>query len=106
MMVLYLEALAGIALSLSILMAIAWLVQQRTGNSGRVDAIRASPVGLVGAGSALWPVAGGAPGPWQWLVAALVAIRQMLRSRGAHSHDCQSCTSMLFPLPPRKGVVT
>jgi steroid 5-alpha reductase family enzyme len=103
MMVLYLEALAGIALSLSILMAIAWLVQQRTGNSGRVDAIRASPVGLVGAGSALWPVAGGAPGPWQWLVAALVAIRQMLRSRGARS---QSRTSMLFPLPPQKGVVT
>ena len=106
MMVLYLEALAGIALSLSILMAIAWLVQQRTGNSGRVDTIRASSVGLVGAGSALWPVAGGAPGPRQWLVAALMAIWQMLRSRGARYHDYQSRTSMFFPLPPQKGVVT
>ena len=36
---LYLEALAAIALSLSALMAIAWLVQQRTGNSGWVDTI-------------------------------------------------------------------
>jgi steroid 5-alpha reductase family enzyme len=45
MMVLYLEALAGIALSLSILMAIAWLVQQRTGNSGRVDTIWTFSVG-------------------------------------------------------------
>ena len=31
-------------------------------------------VGLVGAGSALWPVAGAAPNARQWLVAALVAI--------------------------------
>jgi steroid 5-alpha reductase family enzyme len=45
MIVLHLEALAGIALSLSILMAIAWAVQQRTGNSG-----------LAGTGSALWPI--------------------------------------------------
>jgi steroid 5-alpha reductase family enzyme len=39
MTVLYLEALIGIALSLSILMALAWVVQQRTGNSGWVDTI-------------------------------------------------------------------
>ena len=70
MIVLYLEALAAIALSLSILMAGAWLVQQRTGNSGWVDTIWTFSLGLVGAGSALWPVAGGAPNPRQWLVAA------------------------------------
>jgi steroid 5-alpha reductase family enzyme len=99
MTVLYLETLAGIALSLSIPMAIAWVVQQRTGNSDRVDTIRGFSVGLVGAGSALWPAAGGAPGPGQWLVAALVAIWQMLRSRGARYHDYQSRTSMSFPLP-------
>lgn len=34
MTVWYPEALAGIALALSILMAMAWVVQQRTGNSG------------------------------------------------------------------------
>jgi steroid 5-alpha reductase family enzyme len=74
MTVLYLEALAAIALSLSILMAIAWRVQQRTGNSGWVDTIWTFSVGLVGAGSALWPIGGAAPIARQWLVAALVVI--------------------------------
>jgi steroid 5-alpha reductase family enzyme len=74
MTVLYLEALAAIAVSLSILMAIAWMVQRRTGNSGWVDTIWTFSVGLVGAGSALWPIGGTAPNARQWLVAALVAI--------------------------------
>jgi steroid 5-alpha reductase family enzyme len=74
MVVWYLEALAAIALSLSVLMAGAWMVQQRTGNSGWVDTIWTFSLGLVGAGSALWPVAGAAPNARQWLVAALVAI--------------------------------
>jgi steroid 5-alpha reductase family enzyme len=74
MIIFFLEALAAIALSLSVLMAGAWLVQQRTGNSGWVDTIWTFAVGLVGAGSALWPVADAAPNPRQWLVAALVAI--------------------------------
>src|ERR1700752_5220159 len=74
MTVLYLEALAAIAVSLAILMAFAWVVQQRTGNSGWVDTIWTFSLGLVGAGSALWPVAGAAPNARQWLVAALVAV--------------------------------
>jgi steroid 5-alpha reductase family enzyme len=74
MIVTYFEALAAIAVSLSILMAGAWLVQQRTGNSGWVDTIWTFSLGLVGAGSALWPIAGAAPNARQWLVAALVAI--------------------------------
>jgi steroid 5-alpha reductase family enzyme len=74
MVVLYLEALAAIALSLSVLMAAAWMVQQRTGNSGWVDTIWTFSLGLVGAGIALWPIAGAAPNARQWLVAALVAI--------------------------------
>ena len=74
MTVLYLEALIGIALSLSILMALAWVVQQRTGNSGWVDTIWTFAVGLVGAASALLPVAGAALDARQWLVAALVTI--------------------------------
>ena len=74
MTILYLEALAAIAVSLSILMTIAWATQQRTGNSGWVDTIWTFAVGLTGAGSALWPVAGASPNPRQWLVAALVAI--------------------------------
>lgn len=38
-MISYLEAPAALALSLSILMAGAWIVRQRTGNSGWVDTI-------------------------------------------------------------------
>src|ERR1700730_13591974 len=74
MTILYLEALAAIAVSLSILMTIAWATQQRTGNSGWVDTIWTFAVGLTGAGSALWPVAGASPNPRQWLVAALVGL--------------------------------
>jgi steroid 5-alpha reductase family enzyme len=70
----YLETLVAIALSLSLLMAFAFLVQQRTGNSGWVDTIWTFAVGLVGAAGALWPVAGSSPNARQWLVAALVAI--------------------------------
>src|SRR5258707_12987858 len=76
-MVSYPAVLAAIALSLSILMAGAWVVQQRTGNSGWVDTIWTFSVGLVGAASALWPLATGALLARQWLVAALVAIRSL-----------------------------
>jgi steroid 5-alpha reductase family enzyme len=74
MTVLYLEALVLMALALSALMAVAWMVQQRTGNSGWVDTIWTFSVGLVGAGSALWPVDGAAPNARQGLVAGLVAV--------------------------------
>jgi steroid 5-alpha reductase family enzyme len=70
----YLVALAAMALALSLLMMGAWVVQQRTGNSGWVDTIWTFSVGLVGAASALWPLTNGAPNARQWLVAALVAI--------------------------------
>ena len=82
MVVFYLQALAAIAVALSVLMAGAWWVQQRTGNSGWVDTIWTFSLGLVGAGSALWPVAGAAPNLRQWLVAALVALWSL--RLGAH----------------------
>jgi steroid 5-alpha reductase family enzyme len=47
MTVSYLEALVGIALSFSILMGVAWMGQQRTGNSGRVDTIKTRGVGSI-----------------------------------------------------------
>ena len=81
-MLLYLAAAAAIALSLSILMAGAWVVQQRTGNSGWVDTIWTFSVGLVGAASSLWPVAGAEPNARQGLVAALVMIWSL--RLGAH----------------------
>ena len=82
MVILHLEALAAIALLLSALMAMAWMVQQRTGNSGWVDTTWTFSVGAVGTGSALWPIAGAAPNARQWLVAALVAIWSL--RLGAH----------------------
>ncbi|MFO1111203.1 MAG: DUF1295 domain-containing protein [Bradyrhizobium sp.] len=69
-----LSALALMAVSLSILMAGAWIVQQRTGNSGWVDTIWTFSLGLVGAAGALWPMDDAAPNGRQWLVAGLVAI--------------------------------
>ena len=60
MTVLYLGAPAAIAVSLSVLMAGAWVVQQRTGNSGWVDQIWTfSPVWPAPA-AARWPAAGAA----------------------------------------------
>ena len=83
MSALYLEALGGNAASLSVLMARAWVGQQRAGNPGWVDTIRPLLLGLVGAASALWPV------------------------EGVPSNDRQRChrdrrlrTSPLFPPPP------
>ena len=70
----YIEALAAIATALAILMTGAWVVQQRTGNSGWVDTIWTFSVGFVGVSGALWPVAGASPNARQWLVAGLVAI--------------------------------
>jgi steroid 5-alpha reductase family enzyme len=53
MTIFYLEALVAIALALSILMAFAWMVRERTGNSGWVDTIWTFSVGLVGAAGSL-----------------------------------------------------
>ena len=73
-MVSYLVAFVTIGIALSVLMAGAWVVQQRTGNSGWVDTIWTFSVGLVGAASALSPSGDAALNARQWLVAALVAI--------------------------------
>src|SRR3569833_1553898 len=70
----YLSAVLVIGLALSALMSIAWVVQQRTGNSGWGDTIWTFSVGLVGAVSAVGPLAGPVSHPRQWMVAGLVAI--------------------------------
>ncbi len=55
MFVLHFQAIAGIAIALSVFMALAWVVQQRTGNSGWVDVTWSYSIGFVGAAAALWP---------------------------------------------------
>ncbi len=64
-------ALVLIALVLSVVLAAAWMVQQRTGNSGWVDTIWTFAVGSIGAASALWPAASDSLLARQWLIAAL-----------------------------------
>lgn len=70
----FLSALVVMAVALSVLMAGAWVVQQRTGNSGWVDTIWTFSLGLVGVAGALWPMTGQGIAPRQWLIAALVAV--------------------------------
>jgi steroid 5-alpha reductase family enzyme len=70
----FLTALVGIAVAMSVLMAMAWAVQQRTGNSGWVDTIWTFSVGFVGAAFALWPVWTDDLSARQWLVAAMSAL--------------------------------
>lgn len=87
----FLAALIAMAAVLCVLMAVAWIVQQRTGNSGWVDTIWTFAVGLVGMIAALWPFTAAALPARQWTVAALVtawALRLGLhiaaRSSGVH----------------------
>jgi steroid 5-alpha reductase family enzyme len=67
-------ALVAIALMLAVLMAVAWIVQSRTGNSGWVDTIWTYSVGAVGAVAAFMPVVSAPISARQWLVAALISI--------------------------------
>lgn len=59
-------------LALSFAMTVAWGVQQRTGNSGWIDAVWTCAVGVVGVASALWPL-GEETSARQILVAALIS---------------------------------
>ncbi len=73
-------------------MAVAWIVQQRTGNSGWVDTIWTFSVTLVGVVAALWPFAPEALPARQWMVAALVAAWGLrlglhIAVRSAAAHD-------------------
>lgn len=68
-----LTATAMIAVALSIVMSAAWLVQQRTGNSGWVDVTWTFGTGGVGVLAALVPLSGSFPAR-QILVAGLVTL--------------------------------
>jgi steroid 5-alpha reductase family enzyme len=62
--------LLATASSLSAVMAFAWLLQRRTGQSGWIDATWSFAIGAAGAFLALAPLDGGAPGARQVFVAA------------------------------------
>ncbi len=64
-----------VAIALCAVMALAWLVALRTGQSGFIDAIWSFAVGGAGVAAALLPVDGSEPVPErQYLVAALAAV--------------------------------
>jgi steroid 5-alpha reductase family enzyme len=67
-------ALIVISASLSAIMALAWVIQQRTGNSGWVDTVWTFGLGLTGAAAALTPLADATVQPRQLIVAAFAAI--------------------------------
>jgi steroid 5-alpha reductase family enzyme len=60
--------------ALSAVMAGAWAVQQKTGNSGWVDTVWTFGLGAIGIAAALTPIAGGSPAPRQLLVALVLAV--------------------------------
>jgi Protein of unknown function (DUF1295) len=97
----YLAALVAMVVALSILMARAWIMQQRMGNSGWVDTIWTFAVGLVGAGGALWSMTGGAPNARQWLVAGLVAIWSL--RLGLLSRPAAPGLRTIPAMPPSQG---
>ncbi|MGI8525750.1 MAG: DUF1295 domain-containing protein [Pseudolabrys sp.] len=69
-----LAALISISVALSAIMMTAWLIQQRTGNSGWVDTVWTFGLGLVGIGGALAPVVDDIWQPRQIVVATFAAL--------------------------------
>jgi steroid 5-alpha reductase family enzyme len=69
-----LESFVALAVIFSALMAAAWGVQQRTGNSGWVDTIWTFSLGALGVAGALWPLGDGVITARQVLVAILIAV--------------------------------
>jgi steroid 5-alpha reductase family enzyme len=69
-------ALVAIAAGLSLVMSLAWAVEQRTGNSGWIDTIWTFGVGFVGVACALVPLSADSPAnlPRQCLVAIAIAL--------------------------------
>jgi steroid 5-alpha reductase family enzyme len=67
-------ALLCIAAALSLFMSLAWMLQQRTGNSGWVDTSWAAGVGFAGSISALYPLSSNGLNARQVIVAALAAL--------------------------------
>lgn len=65
----------AIASCLSVVMSMAWIAEQRTGNSGWIDTIWTFGLGAIGIAAALWPVSADASiSARQWIVAAAVAV--------------------------------
>jgi steroid 5-alpha reductase family enzyme len=67
-------ALLVVSAALSAIMTFAWIVQQRTGNSGWVDTVWTFGLGLTGAAAALASLPGATVQPRQLMVAGLAVV--------------------------------
>jgi steroid 5-alpha reductase family enzyme len=109
----FVVALVAMAASLCALMAGAWLIQQRTGNSGWVDTTWTFATGFVGVVAALWPFAAHALVLRQFMVAALVlawalrlGLHIAIRSAGIHDDPRYAEYAKQWgPAAPRKMFV-
>jgi steroid 5-alpha reductase family enzyme len=101
----YLEAVAVTGVSLSILMAGAWVVQQRTANSGWIDTAGVRHL-CGGAFSRRYAAAARlSRRPELFMYWILVHVTGV-PPRGERYRDQQFRTSRFFPLPPQPGVAT
>ena len=66
-------SIAAIAIALSLIMSLAWVIQQRTGNSGWVDTTWTVGLGLVGIGAAIFLPPHDFP-PREMTVAVLISL--------------------------------
>jgi steroid 5-alpha reductase family enzyme len=73
---------AASGMAMSAIMAAAWLIERRTGNSGWIDVSWSLGVGGAGAIAALWPIGGGSP-DWRAAAVAILVLGWGLRL-GAH----------------------
>jgi steroid 5-alpha reductase family enzyme len=72
-------ALVAIAVSLSLVMSVAWAIEQASGNSGWIDTVWTFGLGLVGAGFALAPFGSGVTEPVRQCIAAAAIAAWALR---------------------------
>jgi steroid 5-alpha reductase family enzyme len=69
-----LTALLVLGVSFSLVMTLAWAVEELTGNSGWIDTVWTFGLGLVGAASAVLPIGGADNSFRRWLVAVMIVI--------------------------------
>ncbi len=77
-------ALVAIAVALSAVMSLGWVIEQRSGNSGWIDTVWTFGLGIVGVAAALFPLATDMPGAAPRRILAAVAVTAWALRLGVH----------------------
>jgi len=80
----FIAGVVAIAAALSLNMSLAWVIERRTGNSGWIDAVWTFGLGVIGAASALVPLAGDTAANLPRRILAAAAIAAWALRLGAH----------------------